>query len=83
MDDENMFIPDIPRSTSPESFGKDALDEEGTLPRYPSTVSKPDTSRRKRRRAILPFHRSDVANGLDHLTRLMHQEKEVISMSIF
>jgi hypothetical protein len=57
--DENMFIPDIPRSSSPEPMGKAPLDEEKTLHETPSPDLQPRTSLKKLRRHLLPFHRGE------------------------
>jgi hypothetical protein len=73
-----VYIPDAPRSTSPEPMEKNMLDEEKTLHEIPSLDPQPlSTSRRKRRRHVLPFHRSDVRNGPSRLLRLIRHEKTV------
>lgn len=78
IEDENIFIPYLPRSASPEPIPeKGTLDEEKTLHETPSPDPQPHTSRRKRRRHILPFHRDDVSGGSNHLFRLMQMENNV------
>lgn len=73
-EDENIFMPTLPRMASPEPVGRD---EERTLRGELSPDSKHPVSRKRRRRPLLPFHKDDIGPQPDHSARLMRTEEGV------